>query len=310
MTLLTLLAGTLAALLVATAAGLILRRTVTSERGRATVVNMNLRIATWWVLCGLTAAALLAGRAAVCLLFAIVSSLALREFITLTPTHRRDHRALFWSFFVWSPLQYWLVWSRYVELALILVPVCAVVLIPARIAIAGQRERLFQRSAAIFVGLMLCTYALSHIPLLLTLELSGAPGGSAALLFYFLLVVQASDVLQWIWGKLAGRTPAVPRISPNKTWEGYAGGVLSAVALGTLLHRATPFSAASAALISTLITLLGVAGGLMMSAIKRSRGAKDSGAILVGHGGILDRIDSLCLSAPVFFHVVKWLYAA
>ena len=227
MTLTALLQGTFGALAVATLAGQVLRLTAGGE----TVRNMNVRIASWWVLIGITALALLAGFTATCVLFAVVSLLAMRESLRLTG------------------------W-------------------PA--------------------GVLICA-GLWHIPGLL------AVGGAPQLVFWYLLVVQSSDVLQWIWGKLLGRTPAAPRISPGKTWEGYVGGVGSAVALGATLHAATPFGPLRAAAVSGVVTLLGVAGGLAMSAVKRRRGVKDSGAIVPGHGGILDRIDSLFLSAPVFF---------
>jgi phosphatidate cytidylyltransferase len=115
-------------------------------------------------------------------------------------------------------------------------------------------------------------------------------------------------VLQYVWGKLLGRTKIAPELSPSKTVEGFIGGAASATAIGTALYWMTPFSMGEAALVSLTITLMGFLGGLVMSAVKRDRGVKDWGAMIEGHGGMLDRLDSVCFSAPVFFHVVRYCW--
>lgn len=301
---------TLALLVAASLIGLALSQTIRTERGRATVANLNARIASWWVLCVLMTLALAFGPAAVTALFAMFSFLALREFTTLTPTHRADHRTLFWSFFAFTPLQYVLVWMRWYGMFSILIPVYAFLYIPTRTAAAGDSERFLERTAKIHWGLMVCTYCFSHAPALLILDIPGYAGQNAKLLFYFLLVVELSDILQYVWGKLMGKHKIAPRISPNKTWEGFLGGIISATAIGTLLSWATPFRPWQAAAICLVATLMGFAGGLTMSAIKRERGVKDYGAIIVGHGGVLDRIDALCFSAPVFFHLTRYFFTA
>lgn len=121
--------------------------------------------------------------------------------------------------------------------------------------------------------------------------------------------MQLSDVLQYVWGKSMGKRRIAPSISPNKTWEGLAGGIVCATAIGTALWWATPFSLGEAALMALVLTMMGFVGGLIMSAIKRDRGVKDFGALIEGHGGVLDRIDSLCFAAPVFFHLTRFFYA-
>jgi phosphatidate cytidylyltransferase len=290
-----------AALVIATVAGQVLRRTARSVSTRATVANMNVRIAAWWVLCAVMALALALGEGAVIALFALFSSLALREFMALTP------RASFWAFFVFTPLQYWLIWSRSYGMFSVLIPVCAFLYVPTDHAIGGDTERFLERTAKAYWGLMVCTYCLSHAPALLMLNIPGY-ARNTTLLFYYLLVVQSSDVMQYCWGKLLGRHPLAPRISPHKTWEGLIGGVITATAIGTALYQATPFQPWQAAAICVTITLTGFAGGLSMSAIKRDCGVKDFGTIVIGHGGVLDRIDSLCFSAPVFFHLTRHFY--
>jgi phosphatidate cytidylyltransferase len=182
------------------------------------------------------------------------------------------------------------------------------VFVPTRIALAGDTERFLERAAKIQWGLMVCAYCVSYAPALLTLEIPGYEGQNFKLLFYLLFVDQISDVLQYVWGKLLGRHAITPTISPNKTWEGFVGGVASATLLGSALYWLTPFSPLESLGMSLAITLMGFFGGLTMSAIKRDRGIKDYGSVIEGHGGILDRIDSLCFAAPVFFHLTRYFF--
>lgn len=289
--------------------GLILRLAVKGEGARAVVANMNARIAAWWIMAGIIAGALLGGFAATIILFSVISLLALREFITLTPTHRGDHRALFWIFFVVTPIQYVLIWRDWYGMFAILIPVYAFLFLPLRIAAAGDTTRFFERTAKIQWGLMVCVYCVSYAPALLILHIRGHSGREPALLLFLLVVAQLSDVFQYVWGKLLGKHKLAPHVSPNKTVEGLVGGGLTAAAIGTSLYWATPFAPWQAALLSLLIVLMGFAGGLVMSAIKRDRGVKDYGSVIIGHGGVMDRIDSLCFAAPVFFHTVRWFWA-
>lgn len=164
-----------------------------------------------------------------------------------------------------------------------------------------------RRDPAIWLrGFVLCVVCIAHAPALLFLQIPGYEGRNAFLLMYLIVVVQSGDVFQYIWGKLAGRHRIAPRLSPSKTVEGMAGGVASAAALGILLAPITPFTLGQAAGVSFALAALGFAGGLMMSAVKRARGIKDWGTLIRGHGGMLDRLDSLLLSAPAFFYTVRW----
>ncbi len=274
----------------------------------AVVANLDARVKAWWVMVAIFGVSLAIGSLGSVILFGFMSFFALREFITLTPTRPGDHRTLFWAFFIVTPLQYYLVAMEWYGLFSILIPVYAFILVPTRSALAGDSANFLERTAKIQWALMVCVYCVSHVPALLTLHIPGYEGQNAKLVLFFVLVVQISDVLQYVWGKLLGKHQIVPLISPNKTVEGFWGGVLSATAIGTALWWATPFSWWQAGLLSFLITLMGFFGGLVMSAIKRDRGVKDYGTLIEGHGGVMDRIDSLCFAAPVFFHLVRYIY--
>lgn len=300
--------GLFALLSVASLIGLLLKRRVRDEGSQKVIRNLNERIFAWWLMAGIFGLAVVAGRLTTIILFALMSFLALREFLTLTPTRLGDHRSLFWAFFVLLPLNYCLLAVDRYGIYSVFIPVWAFLFIPIRSALAGDHACYLERTAKIQWGLMVCVFFLSHAPALLLLPIADYERQGAKLLFFLVFVTQISDVLQYVWGKLCGRHPIAPKLSPNKTWEGFVGGALTASALGAALWWITPFPWWSAGLLALACVLMGFFGGLVMSAIKRDRGVKDYGELLPGHGGMLDRIDSLCFAAPVFFHLVRFYY--
>jgi phosphatidate cytidylyltransferase len=278
--------GLLTLLVVATVAGAVLRRRVTSPGARATVENAWQRIVAWWGMCAVFAAATAIGPLASTALFALLSFLALREFATLTPTRLADHATLVWCFFVILPLHYVFLAVRWYGMFAIFIPVYAFLFVPIRAAIAGDVERFLERTAKIQWGLM--------------------ARENPKLLLWLVVVVQLSDVFQYLAGKTLGRRPVAPSVSPGKTWEGLVVGGLAATGVGAALGFLTPYRPLPAAGMALLLVFLGFAGGLTLSAIKRDAGVKDWGSSLAGHGGVLDRIDSLCFSAPMLFHLTRW----
>lgn len=300
--------GVLGTLVLASVLGAILKATARSDSARAVIDNLNARTRSWWVMSAVFALTLLSGSTGSLALFALLSLLALREYITLLPTRRADHRTLIWTFFLITPLEYYLLGIRWYGFFAIMIPVFAFVFVPTQIALAGDTGHFLERVAKIQWGLMVCAYCLSHAPALLILEIPGYRGPNAKLLLFLVLIDQMSDVLQYVWGKLLGRHAIAPTVSPNKTWEGFLGGVGCATLLGAGLWWATPFRPRQAAAMSLAIALMGFAGGLVMSAIKRDVGIKDFGTLIEGHGGILDRIDSMCFAAPVFFHLTRYFF--
>ncbi len=308
-----LIGGVLGLLGGATMAGQVLKRHPDTGLNAAAIRTFNLRVRAWWLMASVLAATFVIGQTATVIMFGLISFWALREFITLTPTRLGDHRALFWIFFVGTPLQFVLVgMSRpgardYYDLYSVMIPVYFFLFIPIRIAWSGDYKRFLERAAKIQAGVIICVYCLSYAPALLSLNLkvNGNTVSNYRLLFFFVLMVQLGDALQYLWGRLMGRRIIAPAISPNKTWEGLLGAMGSAALIGAALSWATPFEAWQAAGLSLLITAMGFAGGMVMSAIKRDRGVKDYGTLVEGHSGVLDRIDSICFAAPVFFHVTR-----
>jgi phosphatidate cytidylyltransferase len=274
----------------------------------ATLVNLNQRIKAWWVMVALIAIAFLFGKDGMIVLFALISFAALREFVTLTHSRRSDHWVLLGMFGIIIPVQYWLVWTEWYGLFTIFIPVYCFLIMPAITALHGDTERFLERIAAQQWAVMLAVYCVSHVPALMTLPIPGYENRSLLLIAFLIVTVQGSDVLQYIFGKLFGKHRFSPTVSPSKTWEGLIGGLLSASALGALLSWLTPFSPLEAAGVAFLACLMGFLGGLVASAIKRDQGVKDWGHLIEGHGGMMDRADSLVFAAPVFFHIVRYFW--
>jgi phosphatidate cytidylyltransferase len=280
-------------------------------RGAADPVidNLNARIKAWWVMIILMGLALTFGKAGACVLFAFCSFAALREFVTLTDTRRADHMGLVAAFFVVIPLQYWLVWTEWYGFYSIFIPVYAFLLLPIVVSLRGDTGRFLSRIAELQWALMVCVFCVSHVPALLSLQISGFEGRNVLLIAFLVVVVQGSDVAQYIWGKLFGRHKIAPALSPSKTWEGFIGGALSAIIIGASLSWLTPFTPLQAGGMALVIVLMGFFGGLVMSGIKRDRGVKDWGQMIAGHGGFIDRLDSVIFSAPIFFHLTRYFWS-
>ena len=302
------LLGVLGILVVSSIIGWILHRKFKGSENYKTIKNLNDRIKSWWIMAVVFSFTLYLGKYATTALFFCISFLALREFITLIPTKKSDHRALFWTFFIILPIQYLLVGIHWYGLFTIFIPVYAFILIPIRKVLAGETKDYLASTSRIQWGLLVCVYFVSHMPLILDIPIKNWEGNNAVLLFFFVLTAQLSDVMQYTWGKLCGKHPIVPKLSPNKTWEGFIGGILTTTLISTALYWVTPFAPWQAALMALMICLLGFTGGLVMSAIKRDLGAKDWGSSIAGHGGFMDRIDSLCFAAPLFFHLTGFFF--
>ncbi|WP_282609299.1 phosphatidate cytidylyltransferase [Pelagibius sp. Alg239-R121] len=301
-----LLGGIGTILVIASAIGYVLQRRLSPDGSNSVIENLNARIQAWWVMVIFMGIAFLGGRTGVMLLFAFCSFAALREFATLTNTRRADHWALASAFFVVLPIQYGLIWIDWYGLYSIFIPVYAFLLMPIVAALRGDTENYLDRVAETQWALMICVFCASHVPALLSLDIPGYEGRNVLLIAFLIVVVQSSDVLQYVWGKLYGRRKIAPELSPSKTLEGFVGGILSAMLVGAALWWITPFSFFQAALLSLVIALMGFFGGLVMSAIKRDRGIKDWGHLIAGHGGFIDRLDSVVFSAPIFFHLVRY----
>lgn len=244
-------------------------------------------------------------------LFALVAFFALREFITLSPTRRGDHRSLVLAFFVVLPLQFVIVGLRKFDLFTVFIPVYVFLALPAVSALANDPQRFLERNAKLQWGIMVCVYGMSHVPALLLLDFPGYQGKGAFLVFFLVVVVQASVIAQHLLGQRFPHRPVAPQVSQSFQWLSWLAGVAIGGLAGVLLSFITPFKLGQALGMSLLACLAGSLGHLVMKAIKRDRGITSwgmQGQSVTGAGGLLDRVDALCFAAPVFFHSVRWYF--
>lgn len=278
--------------------------------------EVALRVRTWWLLFGLFGGGLVLGRGFTIVVLALTSYLALKEYFSVIPTRRVDRRVLFWAYLA-VPLQFLWVWERWYGMFIVFIPVYVTLIVQTRMILLGDTRGFLRAAATIHWGLLTTVFSLSHAAFLLELPAASAVAGAAdtalgggpGWILCLVLLTQACDVSQFLWGKSIGGAKVLPSVSPGKTWSGLLGGVGTTVVLAVLLvPELTPMSRGHAAVAGLLIAVGGFFGDLCISCIKRDLGIKDMGATLPGHGGILDRVDSLTYTAPLFFHFSYWLY--
>jgi len=269
--------------------------------------ELVLRMRSWWVMITIFAVAIALSRTTSLVFFGLVSFLALKEFLSMVPTRRADRRVLLWVYLA-IVVQYIWVGQEWYGMFIIFVPVFMFLLLPALMVIHGETTGFLKAAGTLHWGLMTCVFAISHAAYLLVLH-GDMPAGGAGLLLFLIFLTQGNDVAQYVWGRLFGRRKVAPSVSPNKTVAGYLGGLLTTGALAVAVAPyLTPMDWMHALVAGLIIGFAGFMGDVTISAIKRDIGVKDTGSLLPGHGGILDRIDSLTFTAPLFFHYVYYFY--
>jgi len=271
--------------------------------------ELSQRVRSWWVMVMVFTLAIVFSRTVSLLFFALISFLALKEYLSLIPTRRADRRVLFWAYLT-VPIQYYWVANAWYGMFIIFIPIYAFLFLPTRMILIGETKDFLRAAGTLHWGLMITVFSLSHMAFLLMLPAENNPGaGGAGLVLFLVFLTQFNDVAQYTWGKIFGKTPIVPTVSPKKTWEGFGGGVITSIFCAILLAPLlTPLSFPQAIFAGLLISCGGFIGDVIISAVKRDIGVKDSGSLLPGHGGILDRIDSLTYTAPLFFHFIYYLH--
>lgn len=268
--------------------------------------ELRQRITSWWFMVALLAGALLLGWQTTTLLFVVISFIALREFLSIAPTRKED-RLIILAAYLSIPVSYFFIVIDKYQIFLVIVPVYAFLLTPFLMAAFGQTRNYLSRVAMFHWGMMTCVYNLGYAAFLMRVPDIEAPAGAAGLVLMLLVATEFNDVAQYVWGKTLGRHKIVPTVSPNKTWEGFLGGWASTAALIWLAGPwLTPLSGWGLGIVAVALPVAGFAGDVTMSAIKRDIGIKDTSHLIPGHGGLLDRVDSLTFTAPLYFHLLAF----
>ena len=283
------------------------------EAWHAELKNFRKLLATSWFMVVIFWMAWAAGDIVATVLFALISFFALREFITLSPTRRGDHRSLILAFFVVLPIQYWLVATEHFDLFTVFIPVYVFLAIPVVSALAGDTQRFLERNAKLQWGIMVCVYGMSHVPALLLLEFRNYAGKGAFMVFFLVIVVQTCMLVQHLVTRKLKRPPSAPEVSSSFNWYSWLLGMIVGSFVGGVLSFITPFKPAQALVMAFVACVAGSMGHLVMKALKRDRGVTawgQRGMSVTGANGLLDRVDALCFAAPIFFHSARWYYGA
>ncbi|HEU5291540.1 MAG TPA: phosphatidate cytidylyltransferase [Cyclobacteriaceae bacterium] len=274
---------------------------------QANLSELKSRTRSWWVMATMVLAATLISTNISYIATALLSFTAFRELYSVLGFRESDRRAIFWAY-VSIPIQYYLAYIGWYGAFIIFIPIVMFLFLPLRLVLKGNTDGIIKSMSSLQWILMLTVFGLSHMAYLLSLpELPGFSSGGRGLLLFLVFLTEINDVMQFTWGKLLGKHKIVPKVSPNKTWEGFVGGIISTTIIGYFLGFLTPLSDYQVLLISFMIAVSGFVGDIVMSSVKRDIGVKDMSTAIPGHGGILDRIDSLAYTTPVFFHLVYYI---
>ncbi len=269
--------------------------------------ELRQRIQSWWWMIGILFACMSLGTQYTIILFAFISFLALKEFLSIVPTRQADRRIIFWAYLS-IPLQYYFVSIQWYGMFIIFIPIYIFLFLPMRMVLTGETKGFIRAAGVMHWAIMLTVFCLSHIAYLLVLPEKNIDAGNIGLVIFLIFMTQFNDVCQYIWGKTLGKHPVIPKVSPNKTWEGFLGAMLTiTLVAGFIGPYLTPLSIKLSLLAGLIINVSGFIGDVVVSAIKRDLEIKDSGALIPGHGGILDRFDSLIFTAPLFFHYLRYI---
>ena len=271
------------------------------------IAELKARTRSWWIMAALFVAAAIIDRRISYVAIALLSFMAFRELYALLGFRQSDRRAIFWAFLS-IPIQYYLAYIGWYGAYIIFIPVVMFLLLPLRFVLKGDMPGVVRSMAQLQWILMLTVFGISHLAYMLSLpDHPNSSTDGRGLLLFVVFMTELNDVLQFTWGKLLGRHKIIPKVSPNKTWEGFLGGLISTTIIGYFLSFLTPLDGWIAAAVSAFLAFAGFVGDVVMSAVKRDVGVKDTGTTIPGHGGILDRIDSLAYTAPAVFHMVYWI---
>lgn len=271
------------------------------------LTELKTRTKSWWIMATIFIGATIINKNISYIALGMLSFMAFRELYSVLGFRESDRRAIFWAFIA-IPIQYYLAYIGWYGAFIIFIPIVMFLFLPLRLVLKGDTVGIIKSMSSLQWILMLTVFGISHMAYLLSLpNIQGFNSGGRGLLLFLVFLTEINDVMQFTWGKLLGKHKIIPKVSPNKTWEGFVGGLISTTIIGYFLGFLTPLTSPQVIFISFMIAFSGFVGDIVMSSIKRDIGVKDMGNTIPGHGGILDRIDSLAYTAPVFFHLVYYI---
>lgn len=269
--------------------------------------ELKQRISSWWWMIGIVFIAISVNLQSAIIFFAFLSFIAFKEFLSILPLRHIDRRAVFWAYLA-IPIQYYWVSMEWYGMFIIFIPVFLFLFIPIRLVLIGETSGFIKSVSTIQWSAMITIFGISHIAYMMTLPVQNTLAGNIGPVLFLLFMTQLNDVAQYVSGKIFGKHKIIPKVSPNKTWEGFIGGVITITLVsGFIAPLLTSLNMMEGFIAGLIISVVGFFGDVVMSSVKRDIGIKDTGTLIPGHGGILDRLDSLLYTAPVFFHFLYYV---
>ena len=272
--------------------------------GNETFQKVKKIIHSWWVIIGTVLLSFAFGKWGILSLFFLLSIFLVREYMAVSRVNIKKEMNLILFFLTAG--QYAMLSFEQFRGFQIWIPMMSLWIIPGLIifrALIQNMDLIF----SVAFGLSMTIFYLSHLPALYVFhnKLGFSENQTLYAMMTLLLLTWGNDVFQFLSGKMFGRLKIVPQVSPNKTLAGFIGGILCSGAISVLIFPMfLGLKTEQSLLIGVVLSVTGMFGDLFFSAVKRNMGTKDFSDLLPGHGGILDRIDSLIFTAPIFFHLI------
>lgn len=263
------------------------------------------RTKSWWYMALGIAIIITAPSIVGTVIMAYVSFVALREVLSIGKFREADRAALFAAYFS-IPIQYFLAYKMYYHQFLYFIPLIMYMGLAIILMLTGKTSKIGRSMSLIPSVLLMTVYMPSHIVLLFNMDFASFSAGPGGLIIFLIMLTEFNDVFQFAWGKLLGKRKILPSISPSKTWEGFIGGILTTAILAFLIRFLTPLSGTQALITGFVLGIMGFVGDTLISAIKRDLELKDTDDLIPGHGGAMDRLDSIIITAPVFYHLLRF----
>jgi phosphatidate cytidylyltransferase len=267
------------------------------------------RTNSWWAILLLITFIVFIKREVAIVGIAVLSLVAFRELSSKVNLRPSDRRALLWCYIA-IPFQFMAAYTQYLIFFLIFIPVIMYIFLTFRTVAKGEIDNITRSLGLIHWMLMLTVFSFSHLAYILSFpQKENFNAGNGGMLLFLLLITELNDIFQFTCGKLFGKNKIIPSVSPNKTVEGFVGGLVLTTITGALLSFLLPINLDKTIILTILLCIVGFGGDITISAVKREHQIKDMGTSIPGHGGMMDRLDSLAFTSIAFFYLIRfWSY--
>ncbi|MFA6237759.1 MAG: phosphatidate cytidylyltransferase [Bacteriovorax sp.] len=279
-------------------------------KGNSNLINELIeRTRSWWVMLLIFTVVVFINRELATIGIALLSLIAFRELSSNLNLRNSDRRTILWCYIA-IPFQFMAAYTQYYAFFVIFIPVIMYIFLTFRTVAKGDVENITRSLGSIHWAIMLTIFSFSHIVYILSFPLKeNFSAGNGGMVLFLVLITEFNDIFQFTCGKFFGKNKIIPSVSPNKTTEGFIGGMILTTFMGYLLKFLLPINTEKTVILTVLLCIVGFSGDITLSAVKREHKIKDMGNSIPGHGGMMDRLDSLAFTSITFFYLIRyWSY--